>query len=69
MLHPCQNSGTCFTDYTTLLGYDCLCPTGFSGTDCEYDYRACQPDTCWNNGIVNKKKKLKNHKVYKYIVF
>jgi len=57
MLTPCQNDGTCVNDNTTLIGYICLCPSGFDGTECQNDNRVCQPDTCWNNGILNMEKK------------
>jgi hypothetical protein len=38
-LQPCRNDGTCSSSNTTLLGYRC-----------EFDYRPCQSNTCWNNG-------------------
>ncbi|CAF0862455.1 unnamed protein product [Adineta steineri] len=54
MLNPCQNNGLCIDDNTTLSDYICLCPYGFDGQQCQTDYRPCQPDTCWNNGICNQ---------------
>ncbi|CAF4153927.1 unnamed protein product [Adineta steineri] len=54
MLSPCQNNGLCVDDNTTLSDYICLCPYGFDGQQCQTDYRPCQPDTCWNNGICNE---------------
>jgi hypothetical protein len=56
ILKPCQNNGSCVNDNTTLYGYICKCLVGFNGTQCQYDYRPCQPNTCWNNGIFNKNK-------------
>ncbi len=47
---PCQNNGMCNNVNTTLLGYICVCPSGFNGTQCQLDYRPCKPNTCWNNG-------------------
>jgi hypothetical protein len=51
MLRPCQNSATCINTNLTLLGYICSCPSGYSGTECQFDNRPCQPNTCWNNGM------------------
>jgi hypothetical protein len=51
MLKPCQNNGSCTNDNSTLYGYVCSCLTGFNGTECQYDYRPCKQNTCWNNGI------------------
>jgi hypothetical protein len=39
---------------TTLFGYTCLCLNDVSGTECQYDNRVCQSDTCWNNGKLNR---------------
>ncbi|CAF3304276.1 unnamed protein product [Rotaria socialis] len=47
---PCKNNGTC---NGTHYSYDCSCPCGFNGTDCEFDYRPCKPYTCLNNGTCN----------------
>ena len=30
--NPCENNGTC---HNSLHGYQCSCPGGFHGTDCE----------------------------------
>jgi len=51
MLKPCQNNGNCTNNNNTLYGYNCLCPPGFNGTECQIDNRLCKPNTCWNNGI------------------
>ncbi len=53
-IDPCQNDGTCINDNATLYGYTCVCVTDVSGTECQYDYRVCEADTCWNNGILNR---------------
>ncbi len=54
MLKPCQNDGICINNNTLLLGYICSCPSGFNGTQCQFDNRPCQPNTCWNNGRSNE---------------
>ena len=54
MLQPCQNNGTCINNNTALNGYTCLCLPGINGTECQYDYRPCQLNTCWNNGRLNR---------------
>jgi hypothetical protein len=51
MLKPCQNNGNCTNDNTTVYGYNCACPRGFDGAQCQVDNRPCKPNTCWNNGI------------------
>lgn len=51
ILHPCQNNGTCTNVNTTSVGYNCTCPRGFSGDQCQIDHRPCKYNTCWNNGI------------------
>jgi hypothetical protein len=61
MLTPCQNNGTCTNDNTSSVGYTCSCLSGFDGTECQNDYRLCQPSTCWNNGIFKKKNLIKLH--------
>ena len=33
-----------------LRGYECSCPVGVDGTNCQFFRRPCQADTCWNNG-------------------
>jgi hypothetical protein len=50
MLKPCQNDGSCVNTNRTAVGYNCTCPDGFNGTECQFDNRPCKPNTCWNNG-------------------
>jgi hypothetical protein len=50
-LRPCMNNATCINSNTTAGDYNCACPSGFNGTQCEFDHRPCKPDTCLNNGI------------------
>ncbi|PIK36396.1 putative fibropellin-1, partial [Apostichopus japonicus] len=40
---PCQNSGICVNFYTF---YQCLCPTGYSGNECQFD--PCADNLCVN---------------------
>lgn len=44
---PCQNSGTCAN---TEDGYECSCPAGYGGTDCEINIDECSGDPCQNGG-------------------
>ena len=64
MLDSCQNDGTCISDYSTFFGYNCLCPPGVDGTECQDDYRLCQSDTCWNNGKFNKTENVESIQSY-----
>ncbi len=50
MLEPCQNNVNCTNDNTTANGYNCTCPPGFNGEQCQLDNRPCKPNICWNNG-------------------
>ncbi|CAF1346272.1 unnamed protein product [Adineta steineri] len=64
MLRPCQNSGTCYSNISTFDRYSCLCANGFSGSNCQYDYRLCKSNKCWNNGeyfLVFTKPNLNTH--------
>ncbi|UJR07313.1 hypothetical protein I4U23_011601 [Adineta vaga] len=54
VLSPCQNNGTCTTINTTSFGYTCSCPSGFNGSQCQFNNRPCTSTTCWNNGICNE---------------
>ncbi|CAF0855754.1 unnamed protein product [Adineta ricciae] len=51
MLRPCQYNGSCYAGNNTQYGYICTCLSDFNGTECQYDYRLCKPNTCWNNGV------------------
>jgi hypothetical protein len=55
---PCQNSGICSetSDGITLtVGvYHCLCPIGYSGTNCEEDINECDPDPCQNGATCSE---------------
>ena len=50
VLKPCLNNGSCSNTNTTVHGYNCTCPTGFNGTNCDIDNRPCQSNTCRNKG-------------------
>ncbi|XP_018011984.1 delta-like protein B [Hyalella azteca] len=45
---PCTNGATCFN--TKPGSYSCLCPPGFSGTNCEVTNHTCATDPCLNGG-------------------
>jgi hypothetical protein len=64
LLKPCQNNSTCNSTNTIQYGYICLCPTSFTGTQCQFDHRPCKPNTCWNNGIYSLFFLLKNTKMF-----
>ncbi|XP_069118593.1 protein jagged-1b-like isoform X2 [Argopecten irradians] len=45
---PCQNDGICKN--TAPDNYDCTCPDGFSGVNCEIAEHACTSDPCAHGG-------------------
>ena len=56
LTNPCQNSGVCTesgTDAAVLLGeYNCECPVGTSGTNCEEDINECTTvNPCQNSAV------------------
>ena len=59
MFKPCENNSTCINNNAAIRGYTCLCLFNFNGTECQYDNRPCQPNTCWNNGMLKKKQTMK----------
>jgi hypothetical protein len=50
IIQPCLNSGSCFENKTIERGYNCECPWGFQGINCEDDQRPCKPFTCFQRG-------------------
>ncbi|CAF3707629.1 unnamed protein product [Rotaria sordida] len=44
---PCLNNGTCVT---SLTGYMCICPNGFTGTNCSIATNPCSSQPCFRNG-------------------
>ncbi|XP_055880316.1 protein jagged-1-like [Biomphalaria glabrata] len=46
--HPCKNNGLCRN--TNPDTYDCSCPVGFSGKNCEVAEHACYSQPCKNGG-------------------
>ena len=46
--NPCNNEGTCRV--TSDGGYNCTCPSGFSGDICDDDSGICNEDSCLNGG-------------------
>ena len=40
--NPCNNNGTCLDG---IASYDCVCPSGFSGIDCEISMYRFKNDT------------------------
>lgn len=47
MSQPCLNSANCTPTNASQYGYNCQCPSGYSGDNCEIDERACTENTCW----------------------
>ncbi|UJR19401.1 hypothetical protein I4U23_022531 [Adineta vaga] len=46
---PCLNNGTCH-NLNNNQDYNCSCPFGYFGKQCEIDRRICKENTCLNNG-------------------
>merc|ERR1719412_754088 len=47
--HPCQHGGTCMETPGTAAspaGYTCVCPSRFTGTNCDYDLDPCSSSPC-----------------------
>jgi hypothetical protein len=66
MLQPCENNGSCYNNDTISLGYRCSCPSGFNGTQCQFDYRPCKLNTCWHNSRHIPYFLLMNDKIFFY---
>ena len=59
--NPCQNGGACVISINATLdleanetgqtSYECDCPAGYSGGDCEIDPCEAVPDFCLNGGV------------------
>ena len=47
VLSPCGNNGTCVD---MINGYYCICPDGFTGLGCTYNFDDCNPNPCMNGG-------------------
>ncbi|KAK3086698.1 hypothetical protein FSP39_022139 [Pinctada imbricata] len=47
--NPCQNGGTCINGYER---YDCQCPSGFSGVNCENDVQPPLVENCSKDKFV-----------------
>jgi hypothetical protein len=52
LLQPCLNAGTCHNTNMKRYGYVCRCLSHLNGTECQWDHRPCQSDTCWNQGEI-----------------
>jgi hypothetical protein len=46
--NPCLNGGSCYKGTVT---YQCSCPLGFLGSQCESDVDQCRSNPCVNGGI------------------
>ncbi|CAL1298849.1 unnamed protein product [Larinioides sclopetarius] len=51
--NPCLHGGVC-QEALTMVGYNCICPPGFSGRDCEKVGEACYPGVCGEGRCINK---------------
>ncbi|XP_076325413.1 terribly reduced optic lobes isoform X10 [Tachypleus tridentatus] len=51
--NPCLHGGVC-QEALTETGYKCICPSGFSGDDCEKVAEACYPGVCGEGRCINK---------------
>lgn len=51
-LNPCENGGVCQEAYTRQ-GYTCICPSGFSGLNCDKIGETCYPGACGTGRCVN----------------
>ncbi|XP_046437149.1 basement membrane-specific heparan sulfate proteoglycan core protein-like isoform X37 [Daphnia pulex] len=51
-LNPCENGGVCQEAYTQQ-GYSCICPSGFSGLNCDKIGETCYPGACGMGRCVN----------------
>ncbi|XP_024128868.1 protein jagged-2 isoform X1 [Oryzias melastigma] len=49
---PCKNGGTCMN--TEPDEYNCACPDGYSGKNCEIVEHACVSDPCANGGTCHE---------------
>ncbi|XP_055372286.1 protein slit-like isoform X2 [Condylostylus longicornis] len=47
---PCQNGGMCFPSTDGKLEFECKCPSGYYGKQCEHKIDACYGNPCRNNG-------------------
>ncbi|MGH0146894.1 UNVERIFIED_CONTAM: hypothetical protein FKN15_008665 [Acipenser sinensis] len=50
--HPCINGGTCMN--TEPDEYQCVCPDGYSGKNCEIAEHACVSNPCANGGTCHE---------------
>ena len=39
---PCLNGGACMLQNTSSTGYDCTCPLGYRGVNCEIEVNECE---------------------------
>ncbi|GFR30669.1 pikachurin, partial [Trichonephila clavata] len=51
--NPCLHGGVC-QEALTMVGYNCICPPGFSGRDCEKVGEACYPGVCGEGRCTNR---------------
>ncbi|XP_051942227.1 slit homolog 3 protein isoform X1 [Hippocampus zosterae] len=59
LAEPCRNNGTCVSDPSG--SYQCTCPFGFKGQDCEVAINACVSFPCLNGGTCHLQPGLEDH--------